>query len=354
MPTIKDVAELAKVSTATVSYVLNGTGTITLETRQRVLDAVATLDYRPNHAARSLRTRSRTLGLVLPAGAAGLADPALAELAAGLAEAAAEANYFLIVAAASPERDEAALLDELVRSGRVDGLVLLDPLIDDGRAAMLSARSVPFALAGPSTGACLATAAPIDLAGGVQTALRHLIGLGHRRIALIALPADLAESEQAFLAYSMALEAAGIELDPLLIVEAGVSQDDGMAATQELLTLPDPPTAILAASDALAFGAMHALRDAGLTVGADISVIGCGDLPLAAHIHPALTTLRVPRHARGVHLARRLIAQIEGRPTPPGDPLPLPLIVRKSTGMVEQRNKGTEEQRSKVAKESSS
>lgn len=334
MPTIKDVAELAKVSTATVSYVLNGTGTITPETRQRVLEAVATLDYRPNHAARSLRTRSRTLGLVLPAGATGLADPALAELAAGLAEAAAEANYFLILAAANPDRDEAALADELVRSGRVDGLVLLDPLVDDQRAAALAARGVPLVLAGPTRTDLPGAAAPIDLAGGVQAAMRHLIGLQHRRIALMALPSDLAESEQMFLAYSTALEAAGLELDPMLIVEAGVSQDDGMAATQELLTLPEPPTAILAASDALALGVMHALRDAGRTVGDDVSLIGCGDVPLAAHIHPALTTLRVPRHARGVQLARRLIALIEGHPLPPADPLPLQLIVRRSTGQV--------------------
>ncbi len=345
MPTIKDVAELAKVSTATVSYVLNGTGTITPGTRQRVLEAVATLDYRPNHAARSLRTRSRTLGLVLPAGATGLADPALAELVAGLAEAAAEANYFLILAAANPDRDETTLVDELVRSGRVDGLVLLDPLVDDQRVVKLAAHGVLLALAGPLRSDLPGVAAPIDLAGGVQAAMRHLIGLGHHRIALITLPSDLVESEQTFLAYSTTLEASGLEPDPMLIVEAGVSQDDGMAATQELLTLPEPPTAILAASDALAFGVMHALRDAGMTIGADMSLVGCGDVPLAAHIHPALTTLRVPRHARGVQLARRLIALIEGRAQPPLDPLPLQLIVRRSTGKV--RNRGIEEQRNR-------
>lgn len=340
MPTIKDVAELAKVSTATVSYVLNGTGTITPETRQRVLEAVATLDYRPNHAARSLRTRSRTLGLVLPAGATGLADPALAELTAGLAEAAADANYFLILAAAGPDRDEAALIDELVRSGRVDGLILLDPLVDDARVTALSERGVALAVAGPAHTERNVVAAPLDLAGGVRAAMRHFSGLGHRRIALMTPPSDLAESEQFFEAYQQALEQAGLEFDPTLIVEAGVSQDDGMAATQDLLTLPEPPTAILAGSDALAFGVMHALRDAGQIVGEAVSIIGCGDVPLAAHIHPALTSLRVPRHARGVHLARRLIALIEGRPTPPADPLPLQLIVRRSTGATEPRNRG--------------
>jgi LacI family transcriptional regulator/LacI family repressor for deo operon, udp, cdd, tsx, nupC, and nupG len=333
MPTIKDVAELAKVSTATVSYVLNGTGSVTAATRQRVLEAVAQLDYRPNHAARSLRSRSRTLGIVLPTGATGLADPALAELVAGLAEAVAEAGYFLILAAASPERNEATLADELVRSGRVDGLVVLDPVVDDPRVAALAAQHIPLAFVGPVEPNQLSVAAPIDLARGVQSAMHHLISLGHRRIALIALPSDLIESEQTFVAYSAALEAAGCEVDPLLIVEAGTSQDDGMAATQELLALPDAPTAIFAASDALAFGAMHALRDAGLRIGHDVSLIGCGDVPLAAHIHPALTTLRVPRHARGAQLARHMIALLEGRPLPPAASLPLPLMLRHSTGL---------------------
>ncbi|NTU85176.1 MAG: LacI family transcriptional regulator, partial [Chloroflexales bacterium] len=147
MATMKDVAERARVSTATVSYVLNGTGTVTAETRQRVLSAVAELNYRPNHAARSLRTRARTLGLVLPPGPAGLDDPALAELVAGITEAAATHGYYLLLApcGAQPEHE---LGEALAHTGRVDGLVLLDLRADDERAAYLCAAGVPCVGAG--------------------------------------------------------------------------------------------------------------------------------------------------------------------------------------------------------------
>ncbi len=330
MATMKDVAERAHVSTATVSYVLNGTGTVTLATRQRVLSAVAALNYQPNHAARSLRTRARTLGLVLPPGPAGLGDPALAELVAGLSEAAATSGYYLLLAP-SGDRPEYELGADLARTGRVDGLVLLDLRCDDQRAAHLVAAGVRCVGAGAPDAGTPCPAVGLDLAQGAADATRHLCALGHTRIAMIALPTDLADSEPFYQGFVAALAASGREADSALIVEAGTSQDDGFAAMQELLAHPEPPTACLAASDTLAFGAMHALRDAGLEVGRDLALIGCGDLPLAAHTHPALTTLRAPRRAMGAALAHCLIALVERRPIPPATRLPLQLIIRKST-----------------------
>jgi LacI family transcriptional regulator/LacI family repressor for deo operon, udp, cdd, tsx, nupC, and nupG len=170
-----------------------------------------------------------------------------------------------------------------------------------------------------------------DFACGAAEAVRHLLALGHQQIAMIALPSDFTDSEPFYQGFASALEAAGYTADPALIVEAGSSQDDGMAAMQELLARPEPPTAVVAASDALAFGAMHALRDAGLAIGPDIALIGCGDLPLAAQTHPPLTTLRTPRRALGVALAHHLIALIERRDPPAPPPLGLKLIVRQST-----------------------
>lgn len=330
MATIKDVAERANVSTATVSYVLNGTGTVTAETRQRVLAAVEALNYKPNHAARSLRTRSHTLGLVLSQGAAGLSDPALAELVAGLSEAAAARGYYLLLAT-SAEDSEHELGASLARSGRVEGLVLLDLRVDDERAAFLGAAGVPCVGAGAPVEAQPCPSVGFDLARGAADVVRHLLALGHRRIGMIALPSDLADSEPFFQGFTGALEGAGLELDPALVVEAGTGQEDGMAAAQELLARPEAPTAVVAASDALAFGAMHALRDAGYEVGRQLSLVGCGDLPLAAHVHPPLTTLRAPRRALGAALAHRLIALVERRQPAPEGLLPLQLIVRRST-----------------------
>src|SRR5919108_1054251 len=145
--TIKQVANLAHVSTATVSYVLNGTGTVTEATRRRVLAAVAELDYQPSYAARSLRGRSRTLGLALRALPGRLADPALAEMLAGFADAAARRGYHLLLAAPADGETEAELCMSLARTGRVDGLLLLDTLVEDERARALCEAGIPHVCA---------------------------------------------------------------------------------------------------------------------------------------------------------------------------------------------------------------
>jgi LacI family transcriptional regulator/LacI family repressor for deo operon, udp, cdd, tsx, nupC, and nupG len=173
----------------------------------------------------------------------------------------------------------------------------------------------------------------VDGRAGAATALRHLLGLGHRRISLIQLPSELAESEPRYLGYADALAAAGLAIDPALIVEAGRGEEDGYQAMGELLGAPKPPTAVLACSDELAFGAMHALYDAGLEVGRDVSLVGFDDVPLAARTHPPLTTLRQPRRAVGEHLAALLIDAIEHRPhAAKSATLNARLVVRRSTG----------------------
>ena len=332
--TIKQVANLAHVSTATVSYVLNGTGTITEATRQRVLDAVAQLDYQPSYAARSLRGRGHTLGLALQALPGRLADPALAELLAGFADAAAQCGYHLLLAAPSDGETEAELCMSLARSGRVDGLLLLDTQTEDARARVLCEASIPHVCAGPAPSGCESPCVAVDGRAAAALAVNHLLAQGHRQIGLIQLPSDLADSEPRYLGYADALAAAGLPADPLLIVEAGGrAEEDGYQAMSELLSLPQPPGAVLACSDELAFGAMHALYDAGLEVGADVSLIGFDDLPLAAHAHPPLTTLRQPRRAIGERLAALVIAAIEDRSRPPERvTLSARLIVRRSTG----------------------
>lgn len=332
MATIKDVAGRAGVSTATVSYVLNGTGTITPETRRRVMEAVEALSYQPNYAARSLRTRSRTLGLVLPDHTGGLADPALAELVAGLSEGAAAAGFYLLLASAADGQPEQELGVQLARTGRVDGVVLLDLRVADERATALAEAGIPYVGVGAPQEGLGGLTVGLDMARGAHDAARHLLALGHRRIAMVALPSDLADSEAFYAGFAEALETAGLEADPALIVEAGTSENDGSAAMQELLARPEPPTAVLAASDTLAFGAMHAVRDAGLDAGPDCSLVGCGDLPLAAHTHPPLTTLRAPRRALGAELARRLVALVERRAVKVApQPLGLQLIIRRSS-----------------------
>jgi len=200
--TIKQVAEQAGVSAATVSYVLNGTGTVTEATRQRVLNAVSALNYQPSFAARSLRGRSYTLGLALPAMPGRLADPALAEVLAGLADAATGRGYQLLLAAPDGERSGTELCISLARTGRVDGLVLLDMLVGDERAAALCELGFPHVCAGPAPDGCASAAVEVDGADAAAQAVRHLLSLGHRRISLIQLPSDLAESEPCYEGYN--------------------------------------------------------------------------------------------------------------------------------------------------------
>ena len=330
--TIKQVAQLADVSTATVSYVLNGTGTVTEATRQRVMDAVTRLNYQPSHAARSMRGRSHTLGLTLPGLPGRLADPALAELLAGLSDAAALRGYYLLLAAAGAE-SEVELCQNLASTGRVDGLLLLDMQVEDARARALCAAGIPHVCVGPAPSGCRSPFVVVDGRAGAAMAMRHLLSLGHRRIGLIQLPSELAESEPRYFGYADALDEAGLATDPALIVEAGRSEEDGYQAIGELFGSPNPPTAVLACSDELAFGAMHALYDAGMEIGRDISLVGFDDVPLAAHTHPPLTTLRQPRRAVGEHLAALLIDAIERRAHAAQSATLSPrLVVRRSTG----------------------
>ncbi len=327
--TIKQVAQMAGVSTTTVSYVVNRTGAVTDATRRRVLDAVKLLGYQPSHAARSMRGRSQTIGLMLPAHTDRLADPAYADLLAGLVGAAARLNYYLLFAPA--EADEPQLSLSLLKTGRVDGVVLLDMRVDDQRALALSAAKVPHVCAGPAPAG--SSYAAVDGRSGAMQAVAHLVALGHTRIGLIQLPSELADSEPRYQGYAEALLDAGLEVDPQLIIEAGVREEDGYQAISELMELPEPPTAVLASNDDLAFGALHALHDAGFAVGSDVSLVGFDDLPLAAHTQPPLTTLRQPRRALGEQLAELLHAAILDRDAPArGVTLAPRLVVRRSSG----------------------
>ena len=331
--TMKQVAARANVSVATVSYVLNGTGAVTEATKQRVLAAVSELNYQPHHAARSMRGRSYTIGLTLPAALGHLANPTLSEFLSGLSDAIAVRGYYLLLATVDDQEREVEVSLDLARTGRVDGLVLLDVQVDDARAYALAAQQIPHVCAGLPPDTNTSPFVSVDGHTGSVQAIQHLLNLGHRRIGLIQLPSELADSEPRYLGYAEALESVGLELDPLLVVEAGRNQEDGYQAMDELLGAPEPPTAVLACNDELAFGAMHAAFNAGLEVGRDISVVGFDDVPLAAHVRPALTTLRQPRLAFGEQIAMLLVDAIERRERQSWQVmLETRLVIRQSTG----------------------
>ena len=326
MATIKQVADLAGVRPATVSYVMNGTGSVSAATRARVLAAADQLNYAPSHLAQSLqRKSSRTLGLVLTDG---LGDEHSMAMLSGLADAVAAAGYDLLLASCAG--DAAATYTELHRSRRVEGVVLLDVWPEDERIAAARSRGIPYVCAGRPADDSPFVA--IDAEAGTLEALAHLIVLGHERIGLLMPPLELALAAEQDAGYRLALMEAGIAFDEQLIVEGGVTEGEGYLAANELLALPEPPTAIVAGSAALAFGTLHAAHDAGMRVGQDLALIVFDDPPSAAHVAPPLTAIRQPMVEVGRELAAMLVAVIEGREHPQAVLLPPQLIVRRSCG----------------------
>ncbi len=328
MTTIKDVADRAHVSIATVSYVLNGTGAVSAAKRQAVLEAVAALHYQPSYRGRALQARrSRTLGVGVPPSMD--ADTQWGPLLAGLANGAAQAGYHILLVTGSPDRREIDAATALHGSGQIDGMVLLDGEIRDARIEQLKAAHTPFICAARTDDGSAYIA--IDGAAGMLEAMAHVIVRGHERIALLQPLLEQMVAAEQETGYRDALVEAGLPFVPELVIEGGQTAQAGYAATQELLALPHLPTAMIAGSAALAFGALHAAHDARLLIGKDVALVSFEDTAAAAHTAPPLTAVRQPVRAWGEQLARGLIALInDGQRTQLV--LQPQLIVRRSCG----------------------
>lgn len=330
-PTSADVAAVARVSRTTVSFVLNQRPGIKIpdETRRRVLDAAATLDYHPNSVARQLaRGASRNLGLVLRQSPEQVAnDGLLAETLRGLASAARAADHRVLLETLVPGEGSYA---NLVRSGRTDGLIVSGPRYDDQELVELARDGFPVVIQGSLPGLDVPSV-DVDNEAGARLAVEHLLALGHRRIACItnASLAYTAASER-LAGYREALAAAGITEEPGLVAEGAFDAQSGHAAMARILAYATPD-AIFVASDVVAIGAIAGLREAGLSVPGDVSVVGFDAIPLVAYLDPPLTTISLPAHDLGRAAGRAILDRIAGRPVAGRTLLPTELIVRAST-----------------------
>lgn len=331
-PTSADVAARAGVSRTTVSFVLNDRrdANITEETRQRVRAAAAELGYHVHGAARALAGgASQTIGLVLrqlPEQVA--ADALLAETLWGIGEEVQRRGYRVLV---EPLPPEGGSYGDLVRSQRVDGLIVSGPRSDDDELVALVAEEFPIILQGslPGLGA---PSVDVDNRAGAASAVRHLVGLGHRRIACVTNASRAYTAAQERLAgYRDALVGGGLEYDESLVVEGGFDATSGLRAMQALLERAVPFTAVFVASDVVAFGALRALREAGRRVPDDVSVAGFDDIPLARHFDPPLTTVRLPARALGAAAGHALLERLAGQPGSARVLLDTELVVREST-----------------------
>jgi LacI family transcriptional regulator len=323
-PTIKDVAEQAGVSIATVSRALNDKGDVSVQTRQRIRDVARSVGYTPDPAARSLVTHKTGLVGVVVGDNAGHRDLSLL--------------FFGKVLAAISRRLAQSSFDPLLLQPqdagpehRFDAAVLIGVDGDDPLVADLMSRRVP--LVGVDV-RCAGRAAYVgsDHAEGVRLALAHLHALGHRRIAHIAGAANTVAGSERLEAFRREAPALGLELPKELLRQGDFSSASGYRETCALLALAQRPTAIVAASDLMALAALQAIRDAGLQPGRDVAVVGFDDLEAAALAHPPLTTIRQDRQELGTLAALRAIELIEDPDaTPHATVLPVELVVRGSS-----------------------
>ncbi len=335
-PTSEAVARRAGVSRSTVSVVLNGATNVTIaeETRLRVLEAAKDLGYVPSAAARQLASgRARTIGLVISYAENLRTDAFVPRALYSLNDAARERGFRVLVEALEDVTDPSAYR-ELVRGKQIDGLIVLDPRADDRALPKLIEEGYPVVVIGHAGREEEATRVDVDVdnVAAARTVTEHLTSLGRTRVAHVTYgPFAHHSVARRRRGWSEALRAAGIEPDPAWVEPAAFSADSGAAAMRRLLARTTPD-AVFAGNDTVAFGAMTALREAGLRIPEDVAVAGFDDIPLAAHANPPLTTVRLPAVQMGRAAAERLIRRIEGDP-PATAPtfLDTELVVRASS-----------------------
>ena len=332
--TLRDIAEYAGVSVATVSRVLGGSPNfrVNTETRKRIIKAAKDLNYRPNNMARSLRvSKTFTLGLVLPA----LGNPVFTEIVLGIEDAAVEAGYTIIISHLRPQTVEKKIYLRWIQENRVDGLIMATAMTDDAVIDEMVSHDIPFVLV--NRRALNATNyVVIDDAAGAKMAVQHLIELGHRRIAHVSGLLTLDTSIRRLQGYRQALAESGISYDGQLVEETNwMDWTSGRVAMKRILSREPKPTAIFAGNLMGAIGAMASIREAGLKIPDDISIITLHDAPLAEIMEPPLSVVKMPLYEMGRRATGWIVKSLEGNP--PANSVMLPpekLIVRNSTSAI--------------------
>jgi LacI family transcriptional regulator len=330
---IADVAALAGVGEATVSRVLNGHANVRPATREKVLEAIRTLNYRPSSVARNLSLRrTMVVAVVLP----WFTNPSAVERVRGIVDSISSSPYDLMLFDVESEDRQRRAFELLERGDRADGLLIVSTLPPDPELGRLRAANVPCVLV-DAQHVSLPSVVVDDVAGG-EMATRHLIELGHRRIGFIGdTPPEFRFdwSRDRTRGYQGALERAGIELRPEYVREGTRSMHVARSIATELLLLPDPPTAIFAASDTQALGVLEAARALGIRVPEELSVVGFDDVEVAGYV--GLTTVRQPLYESGRRGGELMLRALAGRPLDAHSELPpLELVVRGTTARARQ------------------
>lgn len=311
--TIFDIAEASDVSYSTVSRVLNGFEYVRDDTRRRVLQAAEELGYVANLQARSLAGgRSNIVGMLVPS----LDNGYINTLSRGIYEELTKADYDLMLYTTHHERGKESKYVRAIAGGLSDGLLLMVPLLPAGQLTstyldVIRKQGFPYVLIDQVDPGGQSMVVDSTSWQGAFEATRYLLDLGHERIAHITGIMDINSARERLAGYRDAHEDSSVPIDSQLIVEGNFSYESGYEATLKLLERSDLPSAIFAANDVSAFGAMEAIRERDLTIPDDISILGFDDIPQASITYPKLTTVRQPLDQMGRMAVRLLLEQIE-------------------------------------------
>ncbi|WP_035749693.1 LacI family DNA-binding transcriptional regulator [Arthrobacter sp. 35W] len=335
--TIEDVARGAGVSRQTVSNALNAPHRVRGETLERVKTVIEELGYRPDQSARSLKTGLRyTIGYQAPDDDPFNPNPVMGGFLTALCDAAAASGYRLLLFRPRPgASDPRAAYEDLIAARQVDGFILSDVLADDPRVDHLGGLGFPFVAFGQTGPGRPQDWVDVDNARGMHDVAALLAARGHRRVGYIESATNVPWFAQRYSGFTRGAAEHGLDvatvLEPRAAGAAGESRGGLTMAIQLLLRSPQRPSALVASADPLALAAYDAIRAEGLTVGADIAVVGFNDLPLSGLLAPQLASVRMPLPAIAQELVARLLAQVHGgEPAAAGSLLPPEVIIRGS------------------------
>jgi DNA-binding LacI/PurR family transcriptional regulator len=311
--TIKDVAKAANVSASTVSRVISDSSRISESTKQRVREIMEELGYYPNEIARSLTSKvTSTIGILVPYSLDDVFEnPFFPELLRGIGHIAQEYGYHLLMSTGNKEDNEDEYIKKFVSEKRVDGIVLLTSKKKDITIETLQGLSFPFVVIGRPMGYNNISWVDNDNFEAAKTITNFIINNGSRRVAMISGPSELAVSSDRLEGYKAALKENNIALDKKYIVNGHFTEKGGYNAALKLLSLEFPPTAIVAADDIMALGAMKAIRERKLKIPQDIEITGFNNIPVSNYCVPPLTTMDINPYLLGCKAIRMLFNRLK-------------------------------------------
>lgn len=327
---IRSVARAAGVSVSTVSRALNGYDDVNAETRRRVQEAAEELGYRASHAAATLRRKQTdTVTFMVSKPWTKFVDPYFLGIIDGLELALTANGLDLQVTMARDFDAELPVIRRTVERDRSDALIFARTRPEDERIDWLTERNFPFITVGRTLKNTHSFVDRDQVKLG-RDAVRRLAALGHKRIGHLTTPLRYTYTHLTMQGVREGLESSGLPYDPRLDVECFLSRKTGEEAVTELFMRGQRPTALVCGNDLIAISAMEGLRRLGLRPGEDVALIGCDDIPVAAHVRPALTTFSLDLEALGIKLGQMIVARLGGDTTLRQELIPAPMIIRQS------------------------